>query len=556
MFHDTLAQLLAAHRHNEAELLCRQYLIHRPDDVVVQFNFGLILFHQQKFTEAVQAFRTVLSRQPHHADTLANLAAALINHHQDEAALYALKKTLQHAPTHRNALNNLKALANKQQQFTHLEQALSQALLHEPQNILFYIDLSDALIKQRRYAEAEQVLRPFEHTHAQHPALISHLALSILRQHRYREAQQLLQHCLSHHKNDHDCLVNYGAALYHAGDYHTACTVLEHAISLYQNEPDLHYYLALSLLSMGEFDRAWPHFHYRILMDFPHENLVQYELDLAECTPNQRIMVRAEQGFGDQIQFLRYVALLKQSGVMVMLEVPPGLLRLYEGLTYIDQIVVTGSALPEYDKTCFLMTLAQTFATETHNIPRETPYLSPSASLSLKWSNALQQTSGFRIALTWATGRPHDLSGSQRSLALSCFATLAQLPQVSLISIQKGSGASQIQYIDFPILHLGGAIQDFADTAAILGQVDLLISVDTSVAHLAGALKIPTWVILPQTADWRWLPHETHSDWYPNMRLFKKDHQDWTAVMSRIKQALIEKISTDAQYVQSPRASN
>jgi hypothetical protein len=244
------------------------------------------------------------------------------------------------------------------------------------------------------------------------------------------------------------------------------------------------------------------------------------------------------------VQFIRYAPLVKQRGGRVIVECQESLLRLLASCPGIDHLVAQSSPLPEFDVQAPLLSLAGIFGTSLATIPANVPYLFADTHLIARWRQESSAIPGLKIGIAWQ-GSPMHKEDKQRSLPLAHFEPLARLPGVCLFSLQVGPGANQLRDLGgrFPVTDLGGQFDpgSFQDAAAVVTLLDLVISADTAVAHLAGALGVPVWVLLPFAPDWRWLLGREDSPWYPTMRLFRQAKPgDWDGVFDRVASALAE----------------
>jgi hypothetical protein len=263
------------------------------------------------------------------------------------------------------------------------------------------------------------------------------------------------------------------------------------------------------------------------------------------------ILVRVEQGLGDTLQFIRYLPLVQRRGGRVILVCQPALVGLLTGSRGlgIERLLAQGDPLPEYDLHVSLLSLPGLLGTTLENVPADVPYLEAEPQPVEAWRQRLGSYRGFKIGIVWQ-GNPDHRMDRFRSTRLAQFAPLARVPGVHLFSLQKGPGAEQLAALTdrFPVTDLGSGLDDFRDTAAVLKNLDLVVSVDTSVAHLAGALGIPVWVALHFPAEWRWLTGREDSPWYPTMRLFRQTSPgQWEDVFRRIAEALRPRMAAPAE---------
>jgi hypothetical protein len=259
-----------------------------------------------------------------------------------------------------------------------------------------------------------------------------------------------------------------------------------------------------------------------------------------ESLEGKTILLHAEQGFGDAIQFVRYVPFLAAKGAQVVLEAPPPLTALFSRIAGAAQVLARGEALPAFDWHCPLMSLPLALKTRLETIPAAVPYLSASEERVASWKQRLPEAGARRIGVAWAGNR--NFKGDQtRSIGLARFSPLLSVNGIEFLSLQKDlrDGDREILRDNSHVRHVGDAMEDFSDTAAILSSVDLVISSDTSVAHLAGALGKPVWVLLQYVPDWRWLLERGDSPWYPTARLFRQPKiDDWESVIRQVKDRL------------------
>jgi len=251
------------------------------------------------------------------------------------------------------------------------------------------------------------------------------------------------------------------------------------------------------------------------------------------------ILLHAEQGFGDTIQFARYVPMVAARGGDVVLEVPPALVDLFSAFPGAARVVAAGSALPPFDLQSPLLSLPLAFGTELATVPVPGAYLTAPPARAAAWSVHMPPAPGTRVALCWSGSLQHK-SDRHRSVAAEKPAPVLALPGVQFVSVQKDVRDSDRAFLAATsMLNFGQHLRDFADTAAILAMCDLVITVDTSIAHLAGALGRPTWVLLQHAPDFRWLMGREDSPWYPSVRLFRQSRLgDWDGVIGRVAREL------------------
>ena len=301
--------------------------------------------------------------------------------------------------------------------------------------------------------------------------------------------------------------------------------------------------LSETLLLQGEFERGWREYRHRYSL--PHTTVIERKVQRPRWDgrpiPGKTLLIHDEQGYGDTFQFLRLVRWARErSGAHVILEVNAESASLAQRSSGFDTLVVRGSLPPAFDVHCELMSLPMVMGLKLADLPGPMPYLSADPQRVARWQQRLAGLPRPLVAVVWA-GRPTHFNDANRSLRLDELAPLAR-PDVTFLSIQKGPAAEQAASPPpgMSIVSLSDEIQDFEDTAAILSIADLLISVDSSPVHLAGALGRPAWVMLPFVPDWRWLLGRSDTPWYPTVQLFRQNARgDWRGVMTAMASELV-----------------
>jgi len=337
---------------------------------------------------------------------------------------------------------------------------------------------------------------------------------------------------------------NLGIALRELGRLDEAIIAYRQAIRLKPELAEAHNNLSLALLARGDFQQGWEEYKWRWkCKDFtsPAPNFAQPQWD-GRPLEARTILLRAEQGFGDALQTIRYLPLVARRGAgSIIIECHAELERLFRMMSGKCRIVARGQPLPAFEFHCPLLSLPLIFGTNSANIPNEAPYLHADADDARRWQHRLAEHSPrVNVGLVWA-GRPTHIDDRNRSIKLARLAPLGQLPGVSFFSLQKGDAAAEAKCppAGMELIDWTEELEDFADTAGLIANLDLVIAVDTAVVHLAGAMGKPVWTLLPFVADWRWLLERDDSPWYPSMRLFRQPSKgDWDGVITRVAEAL------------------
>ena len=341
--------------------------------------------------------------------------------------------------------------------------------------------------------------------------------------------------------NAHLAHYNLGVFYKEKGEFEEALTHFDRAIEIDKNFYDARWNRSLVLLLLGRFKEGWEEYEYRFKKKSPTDSRIFNKPKWnGEQLSGKRILIVSEQGFGDNIQFIRYAKLIKEKEAYVILECRKELVPLFKQMPEIDEIVEKkANAVPkiDFDFYIHLMSLPRMFNTEISTIPNKISYLKTDKILVDKFSKIIRSDK-FKIGIVWA-GNPKQEDDWKRSVAFDKFRILLGISGIEFFSLQKEIIDDEIE--DLEITDLSEYLYDFADTAAIIENLDLVISVDTSVAHLAGALGKPTWILLSHIPDWRWMLNRNDSPWYPSTRLFRQPKPgDWDSVFREVEDELIK----------------
>lgn len=429
----------------------------------------------------------------------------------------------------------------------------AQALSLRPDHPEAHLNMGVVLTEQGKIDQSIEHFQAALKLNPNYGAAHSNLGVILLKQERLDEAIDCFQKAIDTGIQHADIYYNYGVALAGLMRLDEAIEFYQRSIELQPQHVDAHFNLSQALLTQGKFARGWQEYEWRWQRQMAEPRNFSQPLWDGSPLSGRTLLIHAEQGFGDTIQFIRYVNLITFDRLMfdrIIVECPPTLIRLLETLDRTVQLIATGDPIPPFDIHAPLLSLPKILNTTLESIPAQVPYLrSPSASLpailDLDRINI-----GLKIGIVWASGQLSDHPDSIRmykskSCSLKLLAESLKSESIALYSLQVGKDALQFRsQTQIPIVDLSPQIHDFADTAALISNLDLIITVDTSIGHLAGALAKPVWVLLPFAADWRWLAKRQDCPWYPTMRLFRQSFPgDWLSVFEQIRHA----ISTEFQ---------
>jgi Flp pilus assembly protein TadD len=484
-----------------AEALYHQVLASTPDDPNALHLLGLIRHQRGDSPAALDLIRRALQLNPYAASFYLNLAAVCKHLGRNEDAADAYYRAL--------ALDGAKAQT--------------------------WLDLAEVLAGLGRHAEAEAAARHVIDLQPENPTAHLQLAAALNSQNRFEESLRYLRRVRRLFPDEPGLCSLAGVALLGLGKLAPARRALRQALRLSPGFAPAHYNLGLALLLGGNLRQGWPEYEWRgatSLFELRRGTIGRPVWDGGPLR-GKRLLVHAEQGAGDAIQFARYVPLLAQRGARVILECLPSLRRLFEPLP-VEQLLTVDEPLPEFDLHVPLLGLPRRFATALRSIPASGPFLRAPADSRAAWQRRIGAYSGLKVGLAWQgrRGNPYD---SRRSMPVEALLPLVRVPGVKLFSLQKDWPGPPSGLVD-----LDPWLTDFADTAAAIECLDLVISVDTAVAHLAGALGKPVWVLLPRVPDWRWLMDRPDSPWYPSARLIRQRQAgDWRGVVNDAREALL-----------------
>jgi tetratricopeptide (TPR) repeat protein len=485
----------------EAEALCRRVLEAQPSQPEAQHLLGVIAHQNGKLANAIEHVRRAVKLAPRNALFHANLGEMLRLSGRPKLAADEARRAIEIDPAMAAAHSNLGVALYELKQYEEAADAHRRAIAAKPDFADAHSNLGNALHALKRFDEAVAS---------------------------YRRAIEL-------NPNYADAWANLGTTLHHAGEFDEGMAALRRAIALAPGHANAHSGLGILLLMRGDLGEGWDEYEWRLRSSerkgprFPEK---PWE---GESLAGRHIYVQAEQGFGDTLQFARYVPLLAARAGKVTLRVHQQLATLLrESLPGIEVLGDRGDPAP-YQCDAVLLSLPRIFRTRLETIPAQTPYLRAPAEALGRWNKKLASLPGLKVGLVWA-GNPEHVNDMRRSLDLDRLAPILDVPGVSFVSLQVGPRAADLKkHRERKIVDLAPDLTDFVETAAAVSALDLVITVDTSVCHLVGAIGKPVWVLLPWVTDWRWLQSREDNPWYPTMRLFRqKRGEDWPGILARL----------------------
>ncbi len=458
-----------------------------------------------RLSQAEQLYRQILQQEPNQIEALQLLGIIAFQNGNTEEAIACYRKALavnpNLAPVHSNLGIALRTQGKLEEATWHYQQAVAL----QPNNAQFHYNLGFILQAQEKFEEAQES---------------------------YRQVVAL-------QPNYVEAYYNLGYVLYVQGQIEQAIACYDRAIELKPDYVEARVNRAEALLLLGDWTPGFAEYEWR-WRRFKPEQLPTFSTPPWDGSNLQgkTILLYAEQGLGDTFQFVRYASLLKELGGRVIVACLPSQVQLLKTVPGVEQVVALDDDLPEFDTQAPLMSLPYLMGTTLETIPAQIPYLFPPESHHLR----LEAPPGTRlkVGIVW-TGNLDNVHNRRRSCGLEAFLPILEIPDVEFYSLQVGQRSQDLATLPpaIRVQDLSRQLLDFTDTAAVVAQLDLVITIDTSVAHLAGALGKPTWVVLTFVPDWRWLLSRSDSPWYPTMRLFRQDSPgNWSGVFAQVARAL------------------
>jgi tetratricopeptide (TPR) repeat protein len=498
-------QLIGAGQLERAEAVYRQLLAAAPQAAELWHEMGLVQMQSGRAEAAVGFLQRAAELEPTSATFHSNLGAVYRMLKRNDDAVGSFRRALACGPPPAELCNNLALVLKDSGQS------------------------DDAL---RWFDEALRIRPDFANAHFNRGNLLLDVG-------RLDEAIESYHRALALNPADAGVHCKLGVAHYDQGQLDMALAAFDRALALLPNYPEVRRNRGLALLAQGQYEQGWAEFAWRLECDgFGKRAFSQSQWDGSPLA-GRTLLAHAEQGLGDTLQFVRYASLVEESGGQVLLDVPSALVPLLRQSGF-GQWIVEPAPAAGFDVQCPLMSLAG-YLPDRAGRPfwRET-YLAADPQLVADWGTRLSDMPGFKVGIVWA-GNPDHPHDRFRSVHLAEFARLAEIPGVQLISLQKGAGRRELDAVTpaLPAVDLGGELDDrtgaFMDTAAVMRHLDLVVTVDTSIAHLAGGLGNKVWVALHASPDWRWLDRGATTAWYPSMRLFRQATFDcWPPVFEEM----------------------
>ena len=468
------------------------------------FNNAYTAYKQGNVDLAISCYQRALQLDPNHTQTHFNLGLMFTRKNNLDTAIACHQRAIELDPNYTKAHESLGDIYMWQKKHEKAMPHYQKVIEQNPNNISVATQLGILYAMFDHLLKAEQLLKKVAQHQPKNTLVLYNLAYTLTKLNKRVEAVDYYQKTLEVDPNNHQA--RFG--------------------------------LAKALLALGEFEQGWKFFEHRFVHSGASDILKTIK---PNDFKNQTVVIRAEWGLGDTIHFIRYAQQLKQLGARVVVETFEPLVKLFSLCDCIDEVILYGQKLPSVTYHIPLLSLPMIFNTTHETIPADIPYLQADKTLTKFWKRRLSHDKKFKIGICWHA-KPiylENLIHTRRSIPLTDFMPLMQMENVSVYSLQKVHGLEELQNISPGSIHVFNDLDEahgpFMDTAALMKNLDLVISADTSIVHVDWALGVPVWVMLPHTAEWRWLMNKTDTPWYPNMRLFRQQEPgNWQAVMEEV----------------------
>ena len=527
------------------------------------FEKGNKLLQGQKIDDAIDCYKRTIAIHPANPQAYFNMGIAYERNNKFSDAIASFKRAIEYRPAYSKAHYHLGKVLEKSKQYDQALNSLSLAVKHDPTMFDAYVCMGRIESGREKFTQAAAHLKRAHEIHPNNKLIGFELANALNTINRTEEALELYYALLEKDPNDSAILYNTAYTLKKLGKLREAMPFYRATLERNPNHCEAHFSLGLAHLIGGDFEKGWLEYEWRWKRDkqLTPRNYQQPVWDGSDLH-GKTILLHAEQGLGDTLQFIRYAQVVKELyNARVIAVVQKPLVTLIDYCPYIDHVATFQDKLPPFDVQAPLMSLPYILNTTEKTVPKTVPYLFARKELINHWDERLRDDKNFKIGICWQGNSNYSTPFlrsvvAAKSVSLKNFTPISALPGVSVYSIQKQTGTDQLDGIpqEFNLYTFEGDFDQssgrFMDTAAVIKNLDLVITVDTGIAHLAGGLGVPTWILTPKPPDWRWMLERTDTPWYPNVRLFRQETPgDWEGV--------IEKIVTElAHYIQQKKKAH
>ena len=532
----------------KAEDICKKILRIVPHRVDAVQLLCLIAYRRGDLDAAASYLRKAIHLSPKNPDNYNNLGVILKGMGRIDEAIECFRNAIKYNENFINAHYNLGNALKTRGNFDDAVASYQTALRLDPKDSEAWNNLGNVLKEMGKLDEAISCYDKAVHINPNFALAYSNMGTVYQDHGLFDKAYEHYQKALSIDPKSSSALNNMGVAFREEGLLDEAMTYCDKAIAADNDDAEAYWNRGITCLIGGKFIEGWQNYEWR----FRKKDVMVIERNISQPRwmgqdiTGQTILLYAEQGLGDAVQFIRYAPLVAERGAHVVVECQKELVKLVQHVKGVGEVVQKGQKIPAVDVWCPLLSLPLLFSTTLDTIPANIPYLQVSQELKHAWEQkVLDDPAGFRVGIVWA-GNPKYRHDRLRSCPLKLIAKLQNIKGIVFYSLQKDATTIPAQSFNHKIfIDYMDEVRDFSDTAALIENLDLVISVDTAVAHVAGALGKKVWTLLRSAPDWRWMLHRSDSPWYPTMRLFRQPKQgEWESVIDEVLIELQREISS------------
>ncbi|MBT4837999.1 MAG: tetratricopeptide repeat protein [Methylococcales bacterium] len=522
----------------QAEAIYQQVLSIEANNSDVLYLLGLLAHQIARHDVAIELISRSIAINTNFADAHFNLGNAQLAMNQVDDAMLSYQQALSIKPNYPELLLNLGKIFHDKGLLDQAEHHYFQALQHKPNFLEALFNMGNLLKDQGKLDEAKYYFYKVIELHPDFATVYCNLGSILQQQRNDDEAMQFFNKALKLKPDDEQVYCNMGNIHSLHGRTDEALSCYQQCLAINPEFADAHYNQALSLLQIGDFLQGWKEYEWRWKssswqIDSRGYSQPQWQ---GESLVNKTILLYPEQGYGDAIQFIRYVKKVAEFGGQIIVECQTPLTQLFSCLPEIKASYSLGEAPLTFDVHAPLMSLPFILKTSLHDIPESKGYLSVQSEDIEQWQQQLELSSeGLNVGFIWC-GNPGHCNDHNRSIPIDKISPLFEEKKIKFFSLQVTERSKELENIDTNICDLSSKINNFYDTATIIMNLEVVIAVDTAIAHLAGALGRPVWLMLPYHAEWRWLENRLDSPWYASMRLYRQQAEgDWVELIQRVK---------------------
>lgn len=524
-----------------AQAICEAVLKYQPEHLRALELMGVIAFISNQPEIAKQFFSKLYAQDPNNAHFLTSLGAAYSQTGDLQKALELFQKSLKldskNAETYYNIGTVLQTIGN----YDDAEKYYLRALDLAPNFDATYNNLATICLEHGEIDKALQYLELALQFTPEDPRVYNNLAQAHLAKTNYSQAFFYVQQAIKLNPKFADAYCSYGMIYDYMGQSNLALEKFRESIALEPDKPNFHVNMALTLLALGDFDNGFKEYEWRLKVPGFSFLLSQYSQPLwqGEDLSGQTLLINTEQGFGDAIQFIHMAKNIKTKKNKIIFRVREPLRKICETIPWIDEVVTTKQALPHFDKQIPLMSILNVTKFNPYKFSPHVPYITPSEELLAIWKDKIPKKKHFKIGICWS-GNAKQKINIFRKCSIESFAKFKINDNVQLFNLQLEASQEELDFMKMNnIINLMPQVTDFIDTAALIKQMDLVISVETSVPHLAGALGKKTWLLQTALPEWRFLLKNQAAFSYPTMRVFQqKELGNWVDILMEIQNQL------------------